>query len=97
VANECHPNERRTHVGLRPEDLQVNAPPLGGKSLSLEAIIESIEPVGNEIFLTVQAAGHTIISRVPPQALPEAGRPLRLYFNADRLRYFDAQSGARLS
>jgi multiple sugar transport system ATP-binding protein len=84
-------------VGLRPEDLQVNAPPLGGKSLSLEAIIESIEPVGNEIFLTVQAAGHTIISRVPPQALPEAGRPLRLYFNADRLRYFDAQSGARLS
>jgi multiple sugar transport system ATP-binding protein len=84
-------------VGLRPEDLQLSAASLGENPLSLDAIIESIEPVGNEIFLTVQAAGHTVICRVPPQALPEPGRALRLYFAAGRLRYFDAQSGARLS
>jgi multiple sugar transport system ATP-binding protein len=84
-------------VGLRPEDLQLSATSLAENPLSLEVIIESIEPVGNEIFLTVQAAGHTVICRVPPQALPEPGRALRLYFAAERLRYFDAQSGARLS
>jgi multiple sugar transport system ATP-binding protein len=84
-------------VGLRPEDLQLSAASAGENPLSLEAIIESIEPVGNEIFLTVQAAGHTVICRVPPQPLPEPGRALRLHFAAARLRYFDARSGARLS
>jgi len=84
-------------VGLRPEDLQLSAAPLGASPLSLEGIIESIEPVGNEIFLTVQAAGQTVISRVPPQAVPEPGGPVRLYYAAERLRYFDARSGARLS
>jgi multiple sugar transport system ATP-binding protein len=83
-------------VGLRPEDLQLSAAPSDASPLGLEAIIESIEPVGNEIFLTVQAAGSTVICRVPPQALPEPGRPLRLYFSAERLRYFAAHSGARL-
>jgi multiple sugar transport system ATP-binding protein len=83
-------------VGLRPEDLQLSTAPLEAAALSIEAVIESIEPVGNEIFLTVQAAGHTAICRVPPQALPEPGRAVRLHYAADRLRYFSAQSGARL-
>jgi multiple sugar transport system ATP-binding protein len=82
-------------VGLRPEDLQLNAA-AGAAALSIETVLESIEPVGNEIFLTTQAAGHTLTSRVAPQSLPEPGQPLRLYYAADRLRYFSAQSGARL-
>ena len=84
-------------VGLRPEDLQLSTAALGGSALSLDGLVESIEPVGNEIFLTVQAAGHTVTCRVPPQALPEPGRALSLYFAADRLRYFDARSGTRLN
>ena len=83
-------------VGLRPEDLQLQAAAAEPGMLSIEAIVESIEPVGNEIFLTMQAAGHTITGRVPPQALPETGRPVRLHYRAERLRFFAAQSGERL-
>jgi multiple sugar transport system ATP-binding protein len=84
-------------VGLRPEDLQLSASADDATVLSLEATIESIEPVGNEIFLTAQAAGHTIVSRVPPQALPEPGRSVHLHYKAERLRFFAATSGARLT
>ncbi|HEX9472546.1 MAG TPA: sn-glycerol-3-phosphate ABC transporter ATP-binding protein UgpC [Steroidobacteraceae bacterium] len=84
-------------VGLRPEDLRVAPQPAsGGSEASLEATIENIEPVGNEIFLSLNARVGTLVCRLPPQALPELGRPLRLHYSGDRLRYFNAQSGARL-
>jgi len=92
-------------VGLRPEDLQVEASPHEDPPRAflhsegdchIEAQVESIEPVGNEIFLTVRYGGAERVCRVPPQALPEPGRALHLRYAASRLRYFDAQSGLRL-
>ncbi|MDE2220215.1 MAG: sn-glycerol-3-phosphate ABC transporter ATP-binding protein UgpC [Gammaproteobacteria bacterium] len=84
-------------VGLRPEDLAV-APPgtAGSGEFTIDATVESIEPVGNEIFLGVQFGGAARICRVPPQSLPEPGRPVRLCFTPGKLRYFDAASGVRL-
>ncbi len=84
-------------VGLRPEDLRLAPQPSGGGSeASIEATIENIEPVGNEIILSLNAPVGTVVCRLPPQALPELGRSLRLHYSGDRLRYFNAQSGARL-
>ena len=83
-------------VGLRPEDLHL-APVTGGTDgLAIEAIVDSIEPVGNEIFLTVHYAGAERVCRVPPQSLPEPGQRVRLYYTAAQLRYFNAYTGARL-
>ena len=84
-------------VGLRPEDLHLAPLTLAASDAgSIEASIESIEPVGNEIFLSVHSAVGPAICRVAPQALPEPGQSVRLHYAAARLRYFDTQSGARL-
>ena len=84
-------------VGLRPEDLRLEQPGADAGEGCLEATIDSIEPVGNEIFLRVLSPVGPAICRVPPQELPEPGRPVRLRYAAGRLRYFDAQSGTRIS
>ena len=91
------PAQQEIVVGLRPEDLRLAPQPAGtGAEASIEATIENIEPVGNEIILTLNCSCGSVVCRMPPQALPELGRSLRLHYSADRLRYFNAQSGARL-
>jgi len=91
-------------VGLRPEDLHPQWRGAGtaaagsgaaGES-SFEATIENVEPVGNEIILSMTARVGTVVCRLPPQQLPDLGRTLSLHYSGDRLRYFDARSGARL-
>jgi multiple sugar transport system ATP-binding protein len=77
--------------------LHMTPQPAGtGPEASIEATIENIEPVGNEIILSLNARVGTVVCRMPPQALPELGRSLRLHYSGDKLRYFNAQSGARL-
>ena len=88
-------------VGVRPEDFAVCRPDPPGtapraEDFAFDAMVESVEPVGNEIFLTVHFAGGERVCRVPPQTLPEPGQTIRLRYAPDRLRYFDAQSGQRL-
>jgi len=85
-------------VGIRPEDFSLCPPgAAGSEDYVIEGLLESIEPVGNEIFLHVQHAGADRICRVPPQALPEPGQSLRLRFQPSKLKYFDAISGTRVA
>ena len=85
-------------VGLRPEDLVVCPTVAPDPSeYAIEGLLESVEPVGNEMFLHVRFAGADRICRVPPQPLPEPGQPLRLRYRPAKLKYFDAATGARLA
>ncbi len=85
-------------VGVRPEDLLLR--PEGAAmsdEYAFDCVLESIEPVGNEIFLGVRFNGGEYVCRVPPQLLPERGRTVNLRYVAEKLRYFDAATGARLA
>ena len=94
-------------VGMRPEDLVLDdtttiaaAPPAeatGGSEWAFDGVLESVEPVGNEIFLGVRYDGGECVCRAPPQPLLAAGQPVRLRYRPEKLKYFDAGSGARLS
>jgi multiple sugar transport system ATP-binding protein len=85
-------------VGIRPEDLRIARAGAGlGQSLCIQATVESVEPVGNEVFLTVNFAGEERVCRVPPADLPEPGQRVQLQYASERLRYFDAQTGLRLT
>ncbi len=85
-------------VGMRPEDLAVCRPgDAGDGEFSFEATVESVEPVGNEIFLAVRFAGEERVCRVPPQLLPEPGRSVRLRYQPGKLKFFDAAAGTRLA
>jgi multiple sugar transport system ATP-binding protein len=86
-------------VGLRPEHLQVaNGSAGNGSSASgkLAAKIEAIEPIGNEIFITARAGEMEVTSRVPPQPLPEIGRPITFTYPFAKLHYFRADTGQRV-
>jgi multiple sugar transport system ATP-binding protein len=89
--------DRRVVAGLRPEDLQpvaANAPATGAPRL--RALLEVVEPVGNEAFLNLRHAAGALVARVPPQALPPPGSELDLAFLPQRLHFFDADSGNRI-
>jgi multiple sugar transport system ATP-binding protein len=83
-------------AGLRPEDLRLGA---ASGSLArqprLSAVLELIEPVGNEAFLNARAGNTELMLRVPPHSLPAAGDAVTLTFSADRLHLFDPKTGRR--
>ncbi|MGH8132297.1 MAG: ABC transporter ATP-binding protein [Steroidobacteraceae bacterium] len=84
-------------AGLRPEDLHlVTAPARPGSEPRLAAVLELIEPVGNETFLTARAGNVELVLRTPPQTQPQVGEQVTLTFAADRLHLFDANTGRRI-
>jgi multiple sugar transport system ATP-binding protein len=85
--------DREIVLGVRPEDLQ----PVASHESVLEAKVEVIEPVGNEVFLNLRFGDNTLVSRVPPQHMPAPSTSVHLGFNTDRLHFFDAESGLRIT
>jgi multiple sugar transport system ATP-binding protein len=83
---------REIVLGVRPEDLQ----PVNNGATALEATVEVIEPVGNEVFLNLRYGDLPLVSRVPPGQMPEPGSVLYLGMNVDRLHFFDTAGGARI-
>ncbi len=80
-------------VGVRPEHLQ---PAAAGDATAFEAMIDGIEPVGNEIFVNMTSGGQPLVMRVAPQTLPSVGEPIRVAIQPQGLHFFDADTGERL-
>ena len=78
-------------LGVRPEHLQ---PCDAGAAL--QARLDVVEPVGNEIFLNMAFGEQALVARVPPRGLPEPGSLLSLGLALERLHLFDGASGARI-
>jgi len=85
--------DREVVLGVRPEDLR----PAAEADATLSATLEVTEPVGNEIFLNLRRGEQTLVSRVPPGALPETGSVMHFDMALDRLHLFDPTSGARIA
>ncbi|MFT3904842.1 MAG: sn-glycerol-3-phosphate ABC transporter ATP-binding protein UgpC [Steroidobacteraceae bacterium] len=89
--------EGREYIaGLRPEDLHLQPPATGSDApghAQLQTTLESVEPVGNETFLTVRFAGAERVLRTAAQSLPEPGAPLTLFYGSAHLHLFDAGTG----
>ncbi|WP_109126271.1 sn-glycerol-3-phosphate ABC transporter ATP-binding protein UgpC [Dyella sp. C11] len=85
--------DREIVLGVRPEDLR----PCDEANAMLSATLEVVEPVGNEMFLNLRRNGQTLVSRVPPAALPDAGSVMHFALALDRLHMFDPTSGIRLA
>ncbi len=88
---------REIVLGLRPEHLQLAQSSASVPYPQFDAVLEVIEPVGNEIFLNLRL-GHTgLVARIAPQPLPAPGTVMRLQFAPERLHAFDAASGVRIA
>lgn len=79
-------------LGVRPEAITVDTSG-GGQASTLEAKLDVLEPMGNEIFVYASTSGHEIVARIPPQSLPNPGEPLWLALELDKLHFFESDSG----
>lgn len=80
-------------VGLRPEDMQL-VPDGTGK---LPAVVEAVEPVGNEAFLNLGCGDCELVIRLPPRGLPEPGEQVSLDYAPERMHFFDPDSERRIA
>jgi multiple sugar transport system ATP-binding protein len=78
-------------VGVRPEHLQPNDG-AGG----FGAVVEGVEPVGNEIFVNLRYGAQPLVMRVAPQRLPAPGERMDVAVTPAALHFFDAGTGQRL-
>jgi multiple sugar transport system ATP-binding protein len=84
-------------VGIRPEAIYLaggGAPP--ASMLEVDAVVEAVEPMGNEIFVYARSGGQELVARVAPQPLPAVDAPARLLFDLGRVHFFDAATGEAL-
>ena len=84
---------RELALGIRPEHLL----PADGKGVALEPRVETVEPVGNEVFVNMRLGTTPLVARLPPEHMPLEGSVLRLALRPDRLHFFDPASGERLA
>ena len=88
---------RRGHAvtfGIRPEDLSLRPDGLEGR---LPATLDVREPLGNEVLLHWSTPAGAAVSRVTGEPGPAVGERALLGFRADRVRWFDPESGNALA
>jgi multiple sugar transport system ATP-binding protein len=84
---------RQVVAGIRPEHLAVSGP---GQAM-FSATVETVEPVGNEVFVNLRLGTLPLVARVPPEHAPVEGASLGLTLRAPDVLFFDPASGARLA
>ncbi|HEY5819544.1 MAG TPA: sn-glycerol-3-phosphate ABC transporter ATP-binding protein UgpC [Mesorhizobium sp.] len=80
---------RATTLGFRPEDAGIAGKGTAG-GLTLDAVVEGVEPVGAESFLYCAAAGARIVVRVAGRSIAEIGDKLTITAPAAKLHWYDA-------
>ena len=78
-------------LGVRPEDLRESKGD-DPKAYRIDAVVEVVEPLGNEILLDVKVGPHPLVARVPPTSRVRLHEQIPLTLNADRLHFFDTQT-----
>ncbi|MGH2378402.1 MAG: ABC transporter ATP-binding protein [Candidatus Limnocylindria bacterium] len=79
-------------VGLRPEDIHdLERHPQDGR-LPVEAKVEVVEYLGNELQLYLAANGTTFVARVPADTQTKPGASLRVGFDLRKVHIFDRAS-----
>ncbi len=84
---------RTLDLGIRPEHLQL----ADAADVMLTPIVEVVEAVGSEVFVNLRLGDHALIARLPPEHVPVAGDSLPMRFPAERVHFFDVDSGERVS
>src|SRR6266568_5669390 len=80
-------------VGIRPEDLMWRPAAGPDCTLTLNAEVDGVEPMGHEAYVTALCAGETVTSRFPPRSGVRTREMVELALNPARLHLFDASTG----
>ena len=84
-----HEIEERGDVrfGLRPEHFRIGGP---GEEGGIAGAVQFLEPVGSDLYLTVEAGGTSLQVRTDPDSILKAGDNVTLQFDPWRVHVFGA-------
>jgi multiple sugar transport system ATP-binding protein len=80
-------------LGIRPEDIHdphTMAP--GVQAVEIDANVEVVEPMGNEVFLYLTTGKSTFVARVDPVHIPTVAQGVRLAVEIDKAHFFDCET-----
>jgi multiple sugar transport system ATP-binding protein len=78
--------------GIRPENMQDKS--FAEKSLegsSIKAVVEVVEPLGNEVQLFVTSGEHAMVARVDPRTQAKLSEEIELILNTDKIQIFEKE------
>jgi multiple sugar transport system ATP-binding protein len=85
-------------LGIRPEDIHDAAfTPSGITPSKIEANVDVVEQMGNEIVVYLNEGGASFISRMDPRTQAHVGGRQTVVFNVDNIHLFDANTKLSLS
>lgn len=93
--SRARPAGHEVIVGVRPEDIEdLGRAPQNGH-LPVDARVEVVEYLGNELqlHLTAEGAKKSFIARVSTGTRTQPGAPIRVGFDLRKMHLFDTQSG----
>jgi multiple sugar transport system ATP-binding protein len=76
-------------IGIRPEDIDDLAHAGGRDLVPVDAKVEVVEFLGNELQLELSAGGQSFIARMSTETQARPGDVLRVGFNVRKLHIFD--------
>ncbi len=79
-------------LGVRPETIQVKDADTSG----IEGVVYVEEPLGSDVFLTVQLGDVNVIVRTEPDFRAGIGKRLSLHFHPQKVYFFSPESGSAI-
>ncbi|MBJ6764685.1 sn-glycerol-3-phosphate ABC transporter ATP-binding protein UgpC [Myxococcaceae bacterium JPH2] len=84
-------------VGIRPDQLIAGDARARGETAQVEARVELVEPLGNELIVHARLGDNPLVFRMPPRESPATGALLPVAVELDSLHLFDAATERRLA
>jgi multiple sugar transport system ATP-binding protein len=85
--------DKKVWLGIRPEDIYDETTKPNSNALHQhDAVLEVVEPMGNEIFLYFQLEGSQFTSRISAREKPNVGVKQNLYFDISKMHFFEFET-----
>lgn len=89
---------KKVVFGIRPEDIHdADYQPPGIIPAVIEAEVDVVEQMGNEMVVYMQQRGSSFISRMDPRTRARVGQTMNVVFNLENMHLFDVDSKLSLS
>ena len=85
--------DREVTLGIRPED--IHDPETIGRDIEtveIEANVEVVEPMGNEVFLNLTTGTTAFVARIDPLNIPQVDQTVQLSIEVAKAHFFDLDS-----